>query len=131
MSGGLRIRVLPEPDGRLPARMEGKFLQLRLDGQEWLVFAPRARHRYHNQILAELLGERGTPYVWEDGRTVLGFHDPGVEVIGGGRFAADTEAGTLLLWDDSRAYGRFDERGLAGRIAAAGHPWSRFAVTIR
>ena len=31
--------------------LEGKFLQLRLVGQDWLVLATAAEHRYHNQIL--------------------------------------------------------------------------------
>ncbi len=131
MTAPLRIRVLPLPDGSLPPRIAGKFLQVRLDGEEWLVFAPRQRHRFHNQLLAELLAERGTPYRWEGGGTVLAFEDEGVEVVGGGRFEADTEARTLVLWDESAAYGRFDAEGLAERIAAATHPWSRLHVTIR
>ncbi len=43
MTAPLRIRVMPLPAGGLPLRIAGKFLQVRLDGEEWLVFAPRER----------------------------------------------------------------------------------------
>jgi hypothetical protein len=50
--------------------------------------------------------------------------------VGGGRFRVDLERGTLDLWDDSHAYGRFDERGLAARFAAAEHPWRGLVLRI-
>ena len=51
-------------------------------------------------------------------------------VSGGGRFRVDTLTETLLLWDNSQAYGRFEESGLSDKIAGAGHPWSGYEVKI-
>lgn len=116
----------PPPAGQ---PYEGKFLQLTLHGREYLLFAPRALHQYHNQILAHFLEDQGLAHRWLD-RETLRVEAPELRVIGGGRYRVDTRAGTLALWDNSQAYGRFDERGLAQKIAAAGHPWSGFTVRI-
>jgi len=51
-------------------------------------------------------------------------------VIGGGRFRLDRERRHLRLWDDSQAYGRFDERGLADKLAHATEPWNGLRIEI-
>lgn len=107
----------------------GKFLQLVLDGQEYLLFSPAGLDGYHNQILARFLTERGIPHRWSAAATLEVEH-PGLRILGGGRYRVDTEAGRLELWDDSQAYGRFQERGLAQKIAGAQHPWSEFRLRI-
>ncbi|MGA7800895.1 MAG: hypothetical protein WCC36_08790 [Gammaproteobacteria bacterium] len=112
-----------------PPVQEGKFLQLRLQGREYLVFAPFALFRYHNQLLARFLADRNLPHRWATPqRLVVDAAD--LDVYGGGRFRADAASGILRLWDNSQAYGRFREPGLAERIAAAGHRWSGFRVVI-
>lgn len=123
----LTIHVYPGA-GEEPV-IEGKFLQLVLHGREYLVFASATRHRYHNQILAEFCADRGIAHRWVTAER-LEVTDPALTVLGGGRFRADTRACTLELWDNSQAYGRFVERGLPERIAAADHPWARYTVTI-
>lgn len=107
----------------------GKFIQLRWQDQEHLVFAPFEQHRYHNQLLARFLTDHGAEYRWAR-QDSLEFDLPALEVIGGGRFHLDPRAGTLSLWDESQAYGRFDGRGLEQRIAAAGSPWDSLRVRI-
>lgn len=124
------ILVYPPPGGAPePRAYEGKFLQLVLRDTEYLVFAPRALHRFHNQILAGFLAERDIPSRWI-GEQTLEVNAPDLAVIGGGRFRVDNDTGTLELWDNSQAYGRFEERGLPGKIAAAGHRWGRYRVKI-
>lgn len=107
----------------------GKFIQLRLDSQEYLVFAPLESHQYHNQILAHFLEKCSIPHRWIDG-TKLRVDAPGLAVLGGGRFRADATEKVLELWDNSQAYGRFAEQGLADKIAAADHPWRGFDIRI-
>ncbi len=107
----------------------GKFLQLKLRGQEYLVFAAAELHRYHNQILAHFLEDQAVAHHWVDPER-LSVDSPEVTVVGGGRFRADDASEVLELWDDSQAYGRFHEEGLARKIAAAGHPWSAYRVRI-
>jgi hypothetical protein len=118
-----------ETSGTASAHLEGKFLQLCWRGEEYLVFAPAERHRYHNQILSRFLQDQGIPHRWI-GQEKLEVDDPDLVVIGGGRFRASSLRNTLELWDDSHAYGRFREAGLAEGIAAAGHAWSGFELRI-
>jgi len=123
-----RILHYPSTDG--VTRSQGKFLQLHWQGQEQLIFADASIHAYHNQILAEFALEQGLNCRWVTPEQ-LELEHPDLDVLGGGRFRLDREAGTLELWDDSQAYGRFREQGLAERIAAAGAPWSALRVSIR
>jgi Ser/Thr protein kinase RdoA (MazF antagonist) len=123
------ILEYPPPGAGPATQREGKFVQFRWHGREYLVFAPRERHRFHNQILGEFLAEHRLPHRWSSEQT-LAIETPELVVLGGGRYRVNTEAGTLALWDSSQAYGRFDDRGLAARIAAAAHPWSAYAVKI-
>lgn len=111
------------------ASAEGKFLQLRVHGREHLLFAPKQLDRFHNQLLARFLAERGIAHRWFNDQT-LEFDRAAVEIVGGGRFRLDGAANTLALWDNSQAYGRFDQRDLAAHIRASGHRFARFAVEI-
>ena len=108
---------------------EGKFIQLMLGGREYLVFAARELHRFHNQILAHFLAERNLPHRWS-GNQELEIKVPDLAVIGGGKFRVNADAKTLELWDNSQVYGRFDAHGLAARIGAADHPWSGYHIRI-
>ena len=108
---------------------EGKFVQLVLRDREYLVFAPRELHRFHNQILGQFLAERNLPHRWS-GAQVLEIKVPDLAVIGGGKFRVSMETKILELWDNSQAYGRFDARGLAERIGTTDHPWSGYTVRI-
>jgi len=112
-----------------PPEFEGKFLHLVWRGQEYLAFAPSGLHRYHNQLLAHFLQDQGIPYRWVTEQD-LDFEHPQLQVKGGGRFRANTSEKTLKLWDDSQVYGRFQEAGLAAKIAATDHPWCGFRVII-
>jgi len=67
------------------ASLEGKFLQLRLAAQDYILFATATECRYHNQILARFLSEQGIPHCWEQGVNLVVDH-PELAVIGGGRF---------------------------------------------
>jgi len=109
--------------------IQGKFLQLTLRGQEYLLFAADSAHRYHNQILAQFLGDRGIAHHWRNEQE-LEVTDGACRVIGGGRFRADPHQATLDLWDDSHVYGRFTEDGLAAGIAKTAAPWSSYQVRI-
>ena len=129
MNPAIIITYPAAPDTPVTARIEGKFVQLRLKNEEYLVFAEAGLHRFHNQILAQFLTDRGLPHRWRDDQT-LEVDLPEFAVSGGGRFRADPETRTLELWNSSQAYGRFEERGLPEKIAAAGHAWSGFTIRI-
>lgn len=111
------------------ADMEGKFLQLTLRGQPYLLFAPASAHRYHNQLLARFLSERHVPHDWAAPEQLV-IKSNEVIVHGGGRFRVDSKARRLMLWDNSQAYGRFDARMITQQLAGSGHPWGGFDVRI-
>ena len=115
-----------EPQG---FESKGKFIQFTLGEREYLVFAPFSLHGYHNQILAQFIRENDIAHRWF-GRETLVIDDPELLVIGGGRYHLDEQRGVLKLSDNSQAYGRFDERGMAEKIAASNHAWSRYKVVI-
>ncbi len=114
--------------GTQQEEIQGKFLQLNWQGKEYLLFATFAVHRYHNQILAHFLQEHALPHRWLS-REKLEFDVPGLKVVGGGRFLGRSRRQVLELWDDSQAYGRFDDDGLAQTLAASGL-WRGFSVKI-
>ncbi len=107
----------------------GKFLRLMLHEQQYLIFASSELHRFHNQILAHFLTDRNIPHHWA-GNQVLEIKSPELTVIGGGEFRINATNKSIELWDNSQAYGRFDERVLPEQIASAGHPWSVFSARI-
>jgi hypothetical protein len=109
--------------------MEGKFLQLCLEGRDYLLLAAATEHRYHNQILAHFLEGLGIAHRWE-GPAKLVFEHPRLEVTGGGRFRLDLARGSLLAWDDSSQYGGFEHRRLAAQLASAGPPWDGLAWRV-
>lgn len=111
------------------AEVQGKFLQLRLGGNEYLLFAPKQLHGFHSQILAQFLKDRALAHHWESEQT-LKVDAAGVEVVGGGKFRLDTAARRLELGDNSQAFGRFHDHGIADRIKSAGHRWSGFDIHI-
>jgi len=108
----------------------GKFIQFRWRGIDYLVFAIKSEHRFHNQILAHFLEAHGLPHHWRDDET-LDLDSDDLTVIGGGRFSYAPENDRLEVWDNSQAYGRFDDMGLAQCIHASAHPWAGAKVIIR
>ena len=108
---------------------KGKFLQLRWRDQEYLLFADFGHHRYHNQILASFCESHTIPCEWL-GEYQLQVEDPALEVLGGGRFHLDVSRKTLNLCDNSQIFGRFQEKGLKEKIAAANHSFSEYEVNI-
>lgn len=126
----LTIEHLP-PLASLSERneIEGKFLQLRWQGNDYLLFATRDRFRFHNQMLGRFLANHALPHHWRDEAT-LEFDLPRLSVIGGGRFRFTREPQRLELWDESQAYGRFEEWGLAESIRASGHLYGKGEITI-
>ena len=126
--GTLIVTYPAEGDDR--GRLEGKFVQLRLEGRDCLLFAAATRYRYHNQILARFLSDQGIAIRWE-GDTWQVVDQVGLSVTGGGRFQLDPDRRSLFVWDSSSAYGRFDAARLADQLRAGGTPWDRLELTVR
>jgi hypothetical protein len=112
------------------AHSSGKFIQFMLRGQEYLVFAPFSLCTYHVDILQRFLEDEAVPHKPLSQDYIL-VKESTFNMIGGGRYQLDSEAKTLVLSDNSQAFGRFSEIELDNKIAGAGHDWSAYRLTIR
>lgn len=99
-----------------PHKQDGKFVQLRHDDTEYLVFSPRGLTSYHADIVERFCREKGIPGVYDAPAKRFVIHDPAWIIVGGGKFEIDKVEKYILLYDNSMAYGRFDSDGLRERI---------------
>lgn len=122
------IRTYPPVDSG--STQSGKFLQINCEGVAWLLFTTPETHRFHNQLLAQFLEEEHIPHHWFNEET-LEFPVERVQVTGGGRYSLNLEAGSLDLWDNSQAYGRFDAGLAADQLADSPAPWCNLNLVMR
>lgn len=100
----------------LPATA-GKFVQLRNNTDEYLVFAPKECAPYHADITERFCREMGLKgYRDGDGKRFT-IDEPAWVIVGGGRFELDRRKKYIRLYGNSLAYGRFDSKGLSGRLS--------------
>lgn len=109
--------------------IEGKFIQFHWQGNEYLLFATRDQHLFHNQMLGHFLTDHKLPHHWR-GADDLEVTLPDLNVVGGGRFHFTANPARLELSDNSMAYGRFDEAGLADRLRKSRHLFGSGVVVI-
>ena len=95
----------------------GKFVQIRHDDDEYIVFAPKALCKYHAHIIEEFASDPGFDLTTR--RTDQGsyFHDLKWRILGGGKMQIDIENRTLLLSGDSKAYGAFDRSVIITKLS--------------
>jgi hypothetical protein len=100
----------------LPPVAGGKFVQIRNDDTEYLVFSPREFTKYHAGIVERFCLDKGIEGSYDAERKRYDIADQAWVVAGGGKFELDREGKTIRLFDDSMAYGKFDRTGLAGKL---------------
>ncbi len=99
-----------------PAVRKGKFVQLRHDDTEYLVFSPKEYSPYHSDIIERFCRERSIDGAYKEGKKRFDIHDSDWVVQGGGKFEIDETKRHIRFYDNSMAYGRFDERGLEEKV---------------
>jgi Janus/Ocnus family (Ocnus) len=99
-----------------PDRTEGKFVQIRNGGIEYLVFSTKDIAPYHADLVEKFCEERNIPGSYVKERKRYDIHDPEWVVVGGGKFETDREKKSIILYDNSMAYGRFDPNSLEEKI---------------
>jgi hypothetical protein len=97
-------------------RAAGKFVQIRNNDTEYLIFSSREITPYHADLVERFCEERNIPGQYVRERKRYDIHDPEWVVAGGGKFETDSEKKSILLYDNSMAYGRFDAKGLKEKI---------------
>lgn len=105
------------PEGVVPRERRGKFIQIRNDGHEFLVFAPKELCVFHANIAERFFAGLGLTGRYNAKRDAFTPRAPGWTIVGGGHFSADDVKQELSLSGVSLAYGRFDPRGLLGHLS--------------
>ena len=101
---------------RFPNHYSGKFVQLRNNSREYLVFSPKELTRYHADIIERFCADREVPGVYDNTNKRFDIIDIAWKVIGGGKFVVNKKKKHLRLYDNSMAYGRYDRRGMKEKI---------------
>lgn len=100
----------------VPEKLSGKFIQIRNNATEYLIFSPKEFTPYHTNIVEWFCLERGVKGSYDRTGKRFNVHDPKWIVVGGGKFEINTAEKSIRLFDNSMAYGRFDSKGLKGKI---------------
>jgi hypothetical protein len=106
--------------GGLPARRQGKFIQVRSGGAEYLVLSPGELCFYHANIAERFFVSMGLAGSYNRKRDHYRVKSPAWAIVGGGAWEADETRRQLSLSGASMAYGAFDPEGLKQRIESAG-----------
>jgi len=103
----------------MPEKRSGKFVQVRNNETEYLVFSPKEFTPYHAGLVEQFCKEKGLKGVYDTKNKRFDIQEPAWIVVGGGKFERDDREKHIRLYDNSMAYGRFDSKGLRGKILSA------------
>jgi hypothetical protein len=100
----------------MPDKLTGKFVQIRNDNTEYLIFSPKEFTSYHANLVERFCLETGLNGYYNTEGKRFDIHDPAWVIVGGGKFEIDKMGKYIRLYDNSMAYGRFDSKGLKDKI---------------
>jgi len=99
-----------------PNRRFGKFVQIRNNDTEYLVFSPKELTPYHADLVERFCAEKGLEGSYNEKNKSFVINETAWGVAGGGKFEIDDNEKFIRIYDDSMAYGRFDSEGLREKI---------------
>jgi len=102
-----------------PGKIIGKFVQIRHNSTEYLIFSPKEFTKYHADIVKRFCRDRGIDGVYNDQLKRFDIHDPSWDILGGGKFEMDQGKSILRLYDNSMVYGKFNASGLKKNILSS------------
>lgn len=100
----------------MPDKFTGKFVQIRNNNTEYLIFSPKEFTPYHANLVERFCSETGLNGSYNNEGKRFDIHDPAWFILGGGKFEIDKTGKYIRLYDNSMAYGRFDSKGLKEKI---------------
>ena len=106
--------------GEVPPARQGKFVLMTDGGQWYAVFSVSKLTTYHTNIVERFLAEHGVTGNYDEEKGVFRYHAPAWKVLGGGRWDLDEEAGRLIIFSKSGAYGGVALEELADQLQAVG-----------
>ena len=98
------------------SKRSGKFIQIRKDDTEYLIFSPKQLAPYHTDLVERFCQEEGIEGAFDGAVKRFEIHDPAWVIAGGGKFEIDRAKKYIRLYDNSMAYGKFDLAGLKEKI---------------
>lgn len=108
----LKISGMPVPD-----KYAGKFVQIWHAEEEYLILSPKEFKKYHANIVEQFSKDMNLAGAYDSEQKRFDIFDPEWVIRGGGKFEIDRREKILRLYDDSMAYGRFNDEGLAERLS--------------
>ncbi len=112
-----------------PPVISGKFVQIRNETTFYLVLSPSEFTKYHANIVERFCLDKGIEGSYDPEKKHYDIHDRAWKITGGGKFDLDTNKKTIKFYDNSMAYGRFNE-SLLGEMIRALPGFSGFTVLI-
>ncbi len=100
----------------VPSVISGKFVQIRHEATEYLVFSPKEFTKYHANIVERFCIDNGLEGSYDTEKKRFGIFDRAWSVMGGGKYEMDAGRKTIRLYDNSLAYGKFDKQNMTGKI---------------
>jgi hypothetical protein len=113
----------------VPPIISGKFVQIRNESTEYLVFSPKEFTKYHANIVERFCLDRGIEGGYDSEGKRYEISDRSWVIVGGGKYEIDTNEKTIRLFDNSMAYGKFDIHGLREKLLSLPQ-FSVFTVRI-
>ncbi len=112
-----------------PAVTKGKFVQVGNESTCYLVFSPSDFTRYHANIVERFCLDEGIEGSYDPGKKRYAIQDQAWQIMGGGKFDRNTDKKAIKFYDNSMAYGRFNENVLKEMVTALPE-FSGFTVLI-
>jgi len=101
-----------------PAVTSGKFVRIRNEAEDYLVFSPKEFSKYHANIVERFCLDKGIEGSYDAKRKRYDIIDQSWVILGGGKFEKCRHRKVIRLYDDSMAYGKFEKKGLREAIGA-------------
>lgn len=102
----------------IPPTISGKFVQIRNESTDYLVFSPKDFTKYHANIVERFCLDKGLEGGYDPEHKRYDIYDQAWVVTGGGKYALDKKRKVIKLYDESMAYGKFELLGLRETILA-------------
>ncbi len=100
----------------VPPAVSGKFVQIRNELTEYLIFSPKEFTKYHANIVERFCLDQGLEGSYDPERKRYDIFDTGWIIVGGGKYESDRDQKILELYADSMAYEKFDVSGLREKV---------------
>ncbi len=113
----------------VPSVISGKFVQIRHEPTEYLVFSPKEFTKYHANIVERFCTDNGLEGSYDTKKNRFAIADRAWSVMGGGKYEMDAARKTIRLYDDSLAYGKFDKQNMTDKILSFAE-FTGFTVVI-